>query len=418
MLSSATSSQPSPAPPPPGSDHVGHVANIFRSQGKEYLREHPGTRHDQRRLMNSIMSCRTAEQGGHIYVCKVCGVKDQSYNSCRHRLCPKCEGSKRLKWVEAHKKELLPVDYQHLVFVPPACLAWIIFANTRKLAGLLFQGIADALKDTAADPKYLGAEIGLLAVYQSWGEQMQRHPHIHVCTPAGGISLDGLRWVYAESDQFLPTAVLSERFRDCFLKGLEKLYRKGDLTLGGRLKKLSDPDQFQKLLEEAREAKWHIDSKRVEKSAEVEALMGYLGRAVPITNDRIRNFENGKVELSWQDREDHQERTTTLEATEFIRRYIMHSLPLGFRRIRQCGFLANCHRKKKLTHCRELLVVRVESDPDSEAGGGGGQGYDPTTDNGMRVCSTCGKRSFVYTVLKRQPAPAWIFGTVKGFDSS
>ncbi len=226
MLISATSSQPSPAPPPPGCQlldgeqrpvqarHVVtlpapaegrpthpqfEVADIFRSHGEEYLEKHPERYHDQRRLMKSIMACRTAELGGHIYVCTACGVEDQSYNSCRHRLCPKCERSKRLKWAEARIRELLPVDYQFLTVVPPKCLAWIILRNPRKVVGLLFQSAACSLQETAADPKYLGAKVGLLAVYQSWGEQVQHHPHIHVCTPAGGISLDGLRWVYGKS---------------------------------------------------------------------------------------------------------------------------------------------------------------------------------------------------------------------------
>ena len=245
--------------------------------------QHPETSLEQLRLMKSIMACRTAELGGHRKVCTACGVvEDQSYNSCRHRSCPRCEGSKRRKWVEARTQELLPVDYQHWVFVPAACLAWLILRNTRRVVGLMFQSAAYALQETAAEPEHLGAEIDLLAAYQSWGKRMEVHPHLHVCAPAGGISLDGDRWISAKSEEFLPAEVLRERFRDHFLKGLERLYRKGDLTLGGRLKNLADPDQFEKLLEEAREAEWRVYSEE-----------GGRGRG------------GGSCELPWSSRTDH-----------------------------------------------------------------------------------------------------------------
>ncbi len=429
MLISATSAQSSPAPPLLGCHFVDgehkrpqlEVADIFRGHGEDYLREHPETSLEQRRLMKSIMACRTAELGGHRKVCTACGdLKDQSYNSCRHRMCPKCEGSKRRKWVEARMQELLPVDYQHMVFVPPGCLKWLILGNTRKVVALLFSSVACALQETAADPEHLGAEIGLLGAYQSWGTLMELHPHLHVCTPAGGISLEGDRWIQAKSDEFLPTDKLAERFRDHFLNRLEEAYDKGDLISGSQLQNLTDPDQFERLIAEARNAKWTVYSERVDGTP--EAVVSYVGQGVPITNDRIRSFENGQVEIKLKTGADDRERTIILEAGEFIRRYLLHTLPPGFVRIRQYGFLANRSRKKKLARARKLLGV-LESVTESglEVGtyGDGHEDQQPITDDGeMKLCSVCGQRAVIQEALKRQPHPAWIFGSFEEINSS
>ena len=336
------------------------VADVFRRYGAAYRQQHAGSlSRGQRRVMSAIELCRTAALGGHLEECDCCGHQRPAYNSCRNRHCPKCQSLARAQWLEDRQAELLPVEYFHVVFTVPEEMAAIAYQNKEVVYGILFRATAETLRTIAADPKHLGAEIGFFAVLHTWGQNLLFHPHLHCVVPGGGISPDGKRWIACRPGFFLPVRVLSRLFRRLFLEHLQAAFDQGKLRFFSSLERLRDSKAFAAYLSPLRQTEWVVYAKPP--FGGPEQVLNYLGlytHRVAISNNRLLNIDHGQVAFRWKDYRDHdQQKTLTLEAGEFIRRFLLHILPDGFQRIRHYGFLGHRYRQAKLAQCRQLLGV-------------------------------------------------------------
>jgi hypothetical protein len=334
------------------------VGDVFRRYGETYRQQHAGSlSRDQLRVMTAIERCRTAALGGHVEQCDQCHFQRIAYNSCRDRHCPKCQSLARAQWIEDRQAELLDTSYFHVVFTVPEEIATIAYQNKEVVYDILFRATSETLRTIAADPKHLGAEIGFFAVLHSWGQNLMFHPHLHCVVPGGGLSPDGQRWIACRRSFFLPVRVLSRRFRRLFVESLEKAFDEGQLKFFSSLQELDDRKAFLRYLAPLRKKKWVVYAKKP--FAGPQQVLDYVGRythRVAISNNRILNIEDGQVTFRYKDyRDGSQQKTMTLSADEFIRRFLLHVLPAGFHRIRYYGFLGNRYRKEKLQQCRHLL---------------------------------------------------------------
>jgi hypothetical protein len=334
------------------------VADVFRRHGAAYRQAHRGhLGRVETKVMGAIEACRTAALGGHLEHCDDCGLTRQAYNSCRNRHCPKCQGLARAEWLADRQADLLPTQYFHVVFTVPAPIAAIAFQNKAVVYNILFKAAAETLRTIAADPKHLGAEIGLVALLHTWGQNLHHHPHVHCVVPGGGPSPDGTRWVSCRPGFFLPVRVLSSFYRRVFIEALQHVFDGGRLRFFGELSGLAEPGAFDKLIADMRKIDWVVYAKPP--FGGPEQVLAYLGRythRVAIANGRLTSIENGRVAFRWKDYRHHDKpKVMTLGADEFIRRFLLHTLPDGFHRIRHYGFLANGGRAAKLSLCRRLL---------------------------------------------------------------
>jgi hypothetical protein len=343
-------------------EHRLEVADVFRTYEKQFFAQWGQVLGPhQRKAFQAIRDCRTAALGGHVeYVeqCDTCGHRVISYNSCRDRHCPKCQALARAKWLADRETELLPVPYFHVVFTLPHKVGELALQNAREVYRILFRAASEALLTIAADPKRLGAAIGFLAVLHTWGQSLHLHPHLHCVVPGGGISPDGEHWIGCRKKSFfLPVKVLSSRCRRLFLSYLRDAFRVGRLRFYGEMRGLAQPAAFEALCQQARKIKWVVFVKPP--FGGPEQVLKYLARythRVAISNSRLLSMEYGRVSFEYKDYADgNKTKAMTLEASEFIRRFLLHILPSGFVRIRQFGFLANRARGKKLALCRALL---------------------------------------------------------------
>jgi predicted Zn-ribbon and HTH transcriptional regulator len=313
----------------------------------------------QVKVLNAIARCRTAVLGGHRDRCARCGYEAISYNSCRNRHCPKCQTNAREKWLAARQQELLPVSYYHLVFSVPHALVPLIWQNKKLLFKLLFEASAATLLEIAADPKHLGAEIGFLTVLHTWGQTLQRHPHVHCVVPGGGLSPDHRQWTRSPPNFFLPVKVLSRVFRGKFVAGLKRLFRQRKLAFYGTCLPLANEKAFHAFLRTLFREDWVVYAKRP--FGGPEHVLHYLARythRVAISNHRIVDVTDTHVTFRWKDYAHHNKcRTMTLSQEEFLRRFLEHVLPKGFPRIHYFGFLANRRRGEILPLCRSLLAA-------------------------------------------------------------
>ena len=334
------------------------VADIFRQHGAAFRATH-SLSPEQRRVMRAIEACRTSALGGHVDRYDACGFQRVSYNSCRNRHCPKCQSLAKAKWLQARLADLLPVPYFHVVFTLPEELAHLALQNKRVIYNLLFQSAAQTLLKLAADPKQLGAQLGFLAVLHTWSQQLCHHPHLHCVVPGGGLSLDGQGWVSCRENFFLPVKVLSRLFRRLFRDQLSRLFAQGKLSFHGSLTKLNDPLAFQHFVRSLGRKEWVVYAKPP--FGGPRQVLDYLGRythRVAISNHRLRKLEHGQVTFSWRDYRHGQRRSLlTLTAEEFMRRFLLHTLPRGFQRLRHFGLLSNRARVANLARCRQLLGV-------------------------------------------------------------
>lgn len=332
------------------------TADVFRAREEDFERE-DSLSWEQRKAFRDITRCRTAALGGWVRRCEQCGHQEISYRSCRNRHCPKCQGSSQAQWWQARVRDLLPVPYHHVVFTLPAPLGPIALQNQRIVYGILFRAVSQTLQTIALDPKHLGARIGFLAVLHTWGQTLTHHPHLHCVVPGGGLSPDCTRWIPARPAFFLAVKVLSRFFRGCFLHLLDDARRRGRLTFHGHLQSLAHPVPWAHLLATARRSDWTLYCKPP--FGGPEQVLRYLARythRVALSNRRLLSFEAGRVSFRYKDyRQGGRIRILTLEATEFIRRFLLHVLPAGFVRIRSFGFLANRCRKPHLELCHRLL---------------------------------------------------------------
>jgi Putative transposase/Transposase zinc-binding domain len=343
------------------------VGDVFRRYGDAYRQQHAGSlSRDQLRAMSAIERCRTAALGGHVEQCDQCHFQRIAYNSCGDRHCPKCQSLARAQWIEDRQAELLDTQYFHVVFTLPEEIAAIAYQNKKVVYDILFRATSETLRTIAADPKHLGAEIGFFAVLHTWGQNLMFHPHLHCVVSGGGLSPDGSRWIPCRKGFFLPVRVLSRLFRRLFLELLEKAFDDGQLKFFSSLQELQDRKAFLRYLVPLRKNEWVVYAKKP--FAGPQQVLDYVGRythRVAISNNRILNLEDGQVTFRYKDyRHGSQQKTMSLSADEFIRRFLLHVLPQGFHRIRYYGFLGNRYRKEKLERCRHLLGM-VPLQPDS-----------------------------------------------------
>ncbi|MFQ5956047.1 MAG: IS91 family transposase, partial [Kiloniellales bacterium] len=329
------------------------VADIFRAHGPAWRQARAGHLSlGQLKVMAAIESCRTAALGGHVARCERCAHTQIAYNSCRNRHCPKCQGAAAAAWLAAREAELLPVAYYHVVFTVPAPIADIAYQNKAVVYDILFKAAAETLITIAADPKHLGARIGLTAVLHSWGSALTHHPHVHCIVPGGGISRDGTRWLSCRPGFFLPVRVLSRLFRRLFLDKLTAAHDAGYLGFFNDLADLEERDAFAGYLSPLRNIEWVVYAKRP--FAGPQAVLAYLSRythRVAIANSRLIALDDAGVTFTWKDyRAKGRERwkSMTLAAHEFIRRFLIHTLPPGFHRIRHYGLFANGGRVRNI----------------------------------------------------------------------
>jgi Zn finger protein HypA/HybF involved in hydrogenase expression len=349
------------------------VADIFRAQGEAWRQAHAGhISLGQLKVMSAIEACRSAALGGHVLRCSSCEHQQVAYNSCRNRHCPKCQGSAAHRWLEARQADLLPVEYYHLVFTLPAQIRALAYSNQSVIYAILFKAVAETLRTIAADPKHLGARIGLTLVLHTWGSAMIHHPHVHGIVPGGGLSLDGKRWIHCRPGFFLPVPVLSCLFRRLFLQRLSHAYQAGELKFFGECRSLADTNAFLNWIKPLRKINWVAYAKPP--FAGPEEVLAYLSRythRVAIANSRLLAFNDQGVTFKWKDyraKPQFRHKIMTLKTDEFIRRFLIHVLPSGFHRIRHYGLLANSGRRDNLKRARELLIDKTDDD-DANADG-------------------------------------------------
>jgi len=392
------------------------VADIFRAHGPVWRQSHLGHLSlGQLKVMSAIERCRSVELGGHVLRCQACDHTKIAYNSCRNRHCPKCQASAAKRWLEARQVDLLPVDYYHVVFTLPAPISDIAYYNKAVVYAILFKAASETLRLIAADPKHLGARIGLTLVLHTWGSAMTHHPHVHGIVPGGGLSLDGQRWVACKPGFFLPVRVLSRLFRRLFLEQLTAAYQTGKLKFFGEHQALEQTKAFTDWLKPLRQVEWVVYAKRP--FAGPEAVLAYLSRythRVAIANSRLIAHDEGGVTFKWKDyraKEPARHKTMTLNSGEFIRRFLIHVLPSGFHRIRHYGLIANTTRKENLARARELLVSKkteatttdavIENRTDRTLG----SSCDEQVVNATYVCPECGGPMLIIEIFMNGQRP-------------
>lgn len=385
------------------------VADVFRRYGDTY-RDHagPSLAMAHRRVLTAISQCRTAALGGHVEQCDRCGHTRVWYNSCRNRHCPTCQSLARAAWIEARTADLLDTEYFHVVFTVPQAVAEIAAQNKAVVYGILFRATAETLRTIAADPRHLGAAIGFFAVLHTWGQTLMHHPHLHCVVPGGGLSPDGTRWIACRPGFFLPVRVLSHRFRRLFLESLQEAFDVGRLHFAGSLQALAERSGFAAHLRPTRQTDWVVYAKPP--FAGPQHVLEYVGRythRVALSNQRLVTIDDGHVRFRYKDyRADpaQTQKTMTLAATEFMRRFLLHVLPAGFHRIRYYGWLGHRHRTETLARCRQLLGAtaahpiagKTLPPPDYR------DRYESLTGVSLRTCPVCADGHMIVTECLRR----------------
>jgi Putative transposase/Transposase zinc-binding domain len=382
------------------------VADIFRDHGAAW--RHANVGHvslDQMKVMSAIERCRTAALGGHVARCEGCAHTVIAYNSCRNRHCPKCQGTAAKEWLAAREADLLPVGYFHVVFTLPAAIADIAYQNKAVVYDILFTASAETMTVIAADPKHLGARIGITAVLHTWGSALTHHPHVHMIVPGGGISPDGSRWISSRPDFLVHVKVLARLFRGKFLAMLIDAHSAGRLKFFNTHLGLADKRTFKKFLAPLRRIKWVVYCK--EPFAGPQQVLRYLSRythRVAISNRRLVAADDGSVSFRWKDYRIEgpgRWKTMTIAPHEFIRRFLMHVLPKGFHRIRHYGLLASANRAANIARARELLAVPAS--PQQPEMPEASTADDPRML--PRPCTCCGGRMFIIETFARGCQP-------------
>lgn len=380
------------------------IADIFREHGPAWRRDHAGqVSLAQLKVMSAIEACRTDALGGHVAACTKCGHQHVAYNSCKNRHCPKCQDPAARDWMAARAEDLLPVEYFHVVFTLPAEIARIAYWNKRAVYGLLFKASAETVMTIAADPKRLGARVGMTSVLHTWGSALTHHPHIHMIVPGGGISMDGTRWISCKPGFFLPVRVLSRLFRKLFTARLQAAHMAGRLSFFGKHANLANTRAFTAWLDTSRKPEWVVYAKRP--FAGPEAVLAYLSRythRVAIANSRLVSADKNSVTFRYKDyrtknRERH--KTMTIKPHEFIRRFLIHVLPSRFHRIRHYGLFANGNRVANIARARELLdVPALQDDTKAHTQDNEPAGY-------VKPCPCCGGELIIIETFERRTQP-------------
>ena len=334
------------------------MADIFRQHGPAYRESHRLPR-NHLRAMHAIEACRTSVLGGHKDQCDQCGHLEISYNSCRNRHCPKCQTLRKEKWIEARSEDLLPIQYFHVVFTIPSELNHLALMNRKVIYDLLFRAVSGTLMELANDQKHLGVTIGAIGILHTWGQNLMDHPHIHAIVTGGGLSSDGSRWMPCRKGFLFPVKVMSALFSGKFLDHLKHCFKRGELVFPGNAGHLMEPVDFETFRRQLYQKKWVVYCKPPFDGP--KGVLQYLGRythRIAISNNRILAIRDGHVSFLWRDYADgNRQKTMTLKADEFIRRFLLHVLPERYVRIRHFGLLANRNRKDNIVLCRKILSV-------------------------------------------------------------
>jgi hypothetical protein len=382
------------------------VADVIRMFGEAFLASH-GTNAEQRRVLYDLADCRTQALGGHVQRCVDCGHDRIAYNSCRNRHCPKCQALARARWLEREAKLLLPVEYHHVVFTLPAEVAELALANPALMYNALFQAASATVRDVAANPKRLGAQVGILMVLHTWGQNLHHHPHVHAVVTGGGLSCNlrsdmdvSPQWRSCRPGFFLPVRVLSRVFRGKYLALLKAAFDQGKLAFPGRLAPLKEPDAFARWLRPLYAKDWVVYAKPpFGGPAQVLKYLARYTHRVAISNSRILDVKDGHVTFRYKDyADDNHSKTMTVSGEEFLRRFIQHVLPKSFVKVRHYGFLANRHRAEKLKLCRRLLLpIAVVGTPSQSSTAA------PIAPAETPGCPKCGGCRFVRMELPKAP---------------
>ncbi|MGC2528473.1 MAG: IS91 family transposase [Candidatus Acidiferrum sp.] len=348
-------------------DHRLEVADVLHAHQQEFLERwgHVLSR-QQRKVLRAIGRCRTAALGSHLERCDRCPYEYVAFDSCRDRHCPKCQSTARDRWLQKQASSLLPVPYSHVVFTLPEQLAALALRNQRLIYALLFRAVSETLMEIAADRRRLGARVGVLAVLHTWNQQLQHHPHLHCLVPAGGLAPDSSRWIACRPNYFLPVRVLSCMFRGKMLAFLRQAYENSQLRFPGKLAEYAKPGPFHRLISTLRHKKWVVYARPP--FGGPAYVLKYLARythRVAIANGRLLDMNNGQVRFKWRDsRDNNRIKVMSLDAVEFIRRFLLHVLPGGFVKIRHFGLLANRNRRQTLALCRQHLKATASQTTD------------------------------------------------------
>jgi hypothetical protein len=380
------------------------VADIIHIAGDSFWQKH-GSHHawPHRKVLDAVARCRTPSLGGHRDQCADCGYQAISYNSCRNRHCPKCQGNARTKWLQARSAELLPVPYFHVVFTLPHELSALALGNKRVIYDLLYSASAAAMLELARDPKHLGAEIGFLGVLHTWGQSLVHHPHVHYIVPAGGLSADGSSWIGGSDRFFLPVVGLSRVFRGKFTQALRELFRQNRLLFHGSLKQIASPEDFRRFLRRLFATDWVVYAKPP--FGGPQHVLRYLARythRVAISNHRLVACSDESVSFRWRDyAHGNKQKIMTVSTHEFLRRFLLHVLPGGLVRIRHFGLFANRNRSAALERCRALLGAAPLTEPPQQV-----ERRCPACSNIMLVVERISAAQIYFRIDARQ-STAW-----------
>ena len=379
------------------------VSDIFRENLDKIGKISP----EKWKVVNAIISCRTARLGGHVYECDNCGHEIISYNSCRNRHCPKCQGLARAKWLDNRMKELLPVEYFHVVFTIPDILNRTALCNKEVVYNILFRAVKETLLEASLNPKNIGARIGFLAILHTWGQNLLDHPHIHCVVPGGGLSDDGSSWISSKSGFLISVKVLKKLFRGKFLDYLKRAFQDHKLHFYGENKELEIPKHFQKLIDQAYAKEWVVYVKKPFSGP--KQVLQYLGKythRVAISNHRIIDVKDNRVIFKWKDYKDGSTmKTMSVSVEEFMRRFLLHVITKRFVRIRFYGLLSNRNKKEMLIKCRKLLHETTNDDETAEGNPDTGEtSMIGIIENDYLVCPECQKgKMFIVMVIEPQP---------------
>src|ERR1700675_1282380 len=384
------------------------IADIFRDHGPAWRRANAGhVSLGQLKTMSAIESCRTAALGGHVARCEKCAHTQISYNSCRNRHCPKCQGAAAKDWLASREADLLPVPYFHVVFTLPAAIAAIAYQNKAVIYDLLFKASAETLITIAADPRHLGARVGIASVLHTWGSALTHHPHVHMIVPGGGISLDATKWVWCRPGFLLPVRVLSRLFRRLFLEKLIAIHQAGCLKFFGDHAALADAQAFAAYLAPLRRTEWVVYAKRP--FGGPQAVLAYLSRythRVAIANSRLIAYDRTRVTFRWKDYRTEardRQKVMTLATAEFIRRFLIHVLPHGFHRIRHYGLLASGTRADNIARARGLLDLPAAQSEARDDSCAEAAELRPLS----HPCPCCGGRMVIIETFQRGASPRY-----------
>ena len=383
------------------------LAHIF----ERFTDELPVLSTDQSNAVYDILNCRTPALGGHVYRCDHCDHKTNLYNSCLNRHCPKCQSLNQTRWIEARQKDLLPVEYFHVVFTIPDSLHALFRSNLRHCYDLLFAAVSETLREVALTPERLGAQLGFIAILHTWTQTLLYHPHLHCIVPGGGLSPDGTQWISCALGFFLPVSILSTVFRGKLLSKLEKAINDNELQV--------EDKNPRKLLKKATRCSWVVYAKKP--FAGPDQVLRYLGQythRIAISNHRLVSKESRQVTFRYKDRaDDNKQKTMTLDAVDFLLRFLTHILPNGYMRIRYFGLLANCVREKAIASCREHLddhhhsASDVSQEPEEQTWQ---QLLERVTGIDVTLCPVCK----IGHLFPREPIPKtepkWVHGSRAG----